>query len=524
MLDKLKSILKGSGAKSTEPVQQDIVGVDISHSYVRTISLKKKNKQWSLNKISTKALDDSYENEEKRREAIVTNLKNIKLEQKFDSDNAAISLPVNSAIVQVVQIPYLEEEELKEAADNGSLWDTSINVPGELSEYSIFWQTIKKDREKNTLSLLFVASRVDEIEKNCDLVRSAGYDPLIVDVRCFALRNILKTYEESESSKTQVFIEISAQENYAVCMFDNLPFIYDIYVSDTDVESLLKGGSALDKELFSRLASQIRTSVTSFIKQSGVPGIEKIELSSSLPIADKIFKSLKDEILEYKIEMMSPFNFVKIPPQFKSRVEQEKNLSSLAVAVGLATRQLDVFGYYKFVTAVSNINLLPDREDRVKKEQKKSKTTSLMKKLSMVSGAFLIFAVGLYGFLITTLPSDGDILAMQKNASDTQKTLNKKKKQFKDLSKWTYDSGLINNKILDISYTASFPRGSFITKVVHLRNGNSIIEVKVNDPGLSADIMSGMSKKFKNVQLLNIKAPRSEKTNMSTLEISFEIK
>ena len=279
--------------KDTEPVQQDIVGIDIAHSYVRTISLRKKKKQWILNKISTKALDDSYETDGQRTDAVVSNLKNIRLEQKFESDNAAISLPVNAAIVQVVQIPYLEEAELKEAADNGSLWDSSISVPGELSEYSIFWQTIKKDREKNTLSLLFVASRIDEIEKNCELVRRAGYDPLIVDVRCFALRNILKTYEDTESSKTQVFIEISGQENYAVCMFDNLPFIYDIYVSEADVAALVKGGVALNKELFARLASQLRTSVTSFIKQSGVPGVDKIELSSSLPFADKIYKSLK---------------------------------------------------------------------------------------------------------------------------------------------------------------------------------------------------------------------------------------
>jgi len=523
LLEKLKSIFKNQGGgKSTEPVQQDIIGIDISHSYVRTISLKKKNKKWSLNKISTKSLEDSYESEEKRREAIISHLKNIKLEQKFESDNAAISLPVNAAIVQVVQIPYLDEEELKEAADNGSLWDTSINVPGELSEYSIFWQTIKKDREKNTLSLLFVASRIDEIEKNCDLVRSAGYDPLIVDVRCFALRNILKTYEESESSKTQVFLEISGQENYAVCMYDNLPFIYDVYVSDTDVDALMKGGAALDKELFSRLASQIRTSVTSFIKQSGVPGIEKIELSSSLPIADKIHKSLKAEILEYKVDMMSPFSFVQIPPQFKSRVDQEKNLSSLAVAVGLATRQLDVFGYYKFVTAVSNINLLPDREDRVKKEKKKSQTTSLMKKMSLVSGLGLVMLVAIYGFLMTTLPSDGEILVMQENATKTKQTLTRKTKEFKDTTKWTYESGTVNNLLLDVSYTASFPRGSFITAVDHQRKGRSIIEIKINDPELSSKIMSGMSKKFKNVQLLNIKAPATGK--MSTLEISFEIK
>ena len=523
MLDKLKSILsKASTGKDSEPVQQAIVGIDISHSYVRTIALKKQNKQWSLDKISTKVLDETFDTDAKRNDAIVSNLKNIKLEQKFESDNAAISLPVNAAIVQVVQIPYLEEDELKEAADNGSLWDTSINIPGELEEYSIFWQTIKKDREKNTLSLLFVASRVDEIEKNCELVRRAGYDPLIVDVRCFALRNILKTYEESESAKTQVFIEISGQENYAVCMFDNLPFIYDIYVSETDIEALMKGGTALDKELFSRLSSQIRTSVTAFIKQSGVPGIEKIELSSSLPIANKIHDSLKKEIPEYKIEMMSPFVYVKIPPQYKSRVNSEKNPSSLAVAVGLATRQLDVFGYYKFVTAVSNINLLPDREERVKKEKKKTQTTSLMKKVSMFAALTLVSSVSLYAFLSLSLPSDNDILIMEQQASQTQKNLNEKKKQFKDLSKWTYDSGEMNNKILDISYTASFPRGSFITAVKHLRGKSSLIEIKVNDPGLSANIMNGMSKKFKNVQLLNIKAPTTGK--MSTLEISFEVK
>jgi len=523
VLEKLKSMFNRSAAgKNTEPVQQAIVGIDISHSYVRTIALKKKNKKWSLDKISTKSLDDSYENEEKRRAAIVGHLKNIKLEQKFESDNAAISLPVNAAIVQVVQIPYLEEEELKEAADNGSLWDTSINVPGELAEYSIFWQTIKKDREKNTLSLLFVASRIDEIERNCDLVRGAGYDPLIVDVRCFALRNILKTYDETESSKTQVFLEISGQENYAVCMFDNLPFIYDIYVSDTDVEALMKGGESLDKELFSRLAAQIRTSITAFIKQSGVPGIEKIELSSSLPIADKIHRSLKKEILEFKIEMMSPFGYVQIPPQFKSRIEQEKNPSSLAVAVGLATRQLDVFGYYKFVTAVSNINLLPDREDRVKKEKKKTQTTSLMKKFSVVTGIGLAATVAIYGFMMLSLPSSGDILAIQQDASKISSALNKRTKEYKDLSKWTYESGTVNNMLLDITYTASFPRGSFITKVMHNRKGSSLMEIKINDPELSSKIMTAMSKKFKNVQLLNIKEPTSGK--MSTLEISFEIK
>ena len=77
MLEKLKiGNLFGNSKPTSEPVQQDIVGIDISHSYVRTIGLKKKNKKWALHKISTKILEDSYPSEAKRNEEIV-NLLNL---------------------------------------------------------------------------------------------------------------------------------------------------------------------------------------------------------------------------------------------------------------------------------------------------------------------------------------------------------------------------------------------------------------------------------------------------------------
>ena len=126
----------------------------------------------------------------------------------------------------------------------------------------------------------------------------------------------------------------------------------------------------------------------------------------------------------------------------------------------------------------------------------------------------------IYAFLLTTLPSGSEIIAMQENASKTQLSLNKQKKEFQDLLKWTYASGAVNNKVLDISYTASFPRGSYILGVSHNRVGNSSMSLNVNDPGLSAVIMNNLNKKFKNVQLLNIK----EKGKGNNLQVSFEIK
>ena len=318
--------------KDTEPVQQPIVGIDISHSFVRVVQLEKKRKGWSLLKASSKVLAKSYENEDKRNEAIITQLKNIKLEQKIKFDEAAISLPVNSAIVQVVQIPYLEDNELNEAAENGSLWDTAINLSGEISEYSIFWQTIKKDKEKNTLSLLFVASRIEEIEKNCDLVRKAGFDPIVVDVRCFALRNILKTMPEVADISTKVFVEISGQENYAVCMQNGLPFIYDIYVTEDDANFLVEGGDKVPDEVFQRVAAQMRTAMNSCLKQSGIPSLENIQLSSSLPFVKTIFKQLKSELAEYKVELMDPFAHLNVASALKDSLQSEKNNSSFAVA------------------------------------------------------------------------------------------------------------------------------------------------------------------------------------------------
>ena len=517
----LRNLLRRN--KDTEPVQQPIVGIDISHSFVRVVQLEKKKKVWSLVKVSSKALGNSYENEDKRNEAIVTQLKNLKLEQKIKFDEAAISLPVNSAIVQVVQIPYLEEVELDEAADNGSLWDTAINLPGEFSEYSIFWQTIKKDREKNTLTLLFVASRIDEIEKNCELVRSAGFDPLVVDVRCFALRNILKTLPESPNKTTQVFVEISGQENYAVCMHDGLPFIYDIYVTDEDAKLLNNEGDKIPNEVFVRVAAQIRTAMTSCLKQCGVPSLDEIQLSSSLPSANKIYKKLKSELVEHKLGLLDPFLHINVPSALKRIIDSEKNSSSYAVAVGLATRQLDIFGYFKFVTAVSNINLLPNKKDRIKKEKKKIETKGLLKKLMVISTLLLWSSFALYIFMATSMYSINDTTDMQIKAVAAEKELSKKTIQLAELKKWTQSSGLINSRLLDLSYTASFPKVIYVIEIVHQRNKPSLLVFRAKDPAVSGQVIKALSSEFKNVTLKEIKSPTSN-SDLNTISINFFIR
>ena len=521
LLKKLIERIKNSIYYS-EPTQQDIVGIDISHGYVRAIQLTKIQSQWSLTKLATKTINRSNQDQATVEKEILRLLKNIKLEQKFDTNNAAISLPVNSAIVQVIQIPYLDDVELNVAVENGSLWESSINIPGDLSEYSIFWQVVKRNQEKNELSILFVASRIDEIERYCDLVRQAGFDPLIIDVRCFALRNILKTYIDSEASKLVVFLEISGEENYIVFVYDNLPFIYDIFVMDLDADALSEGGELLTPDVFRRIGSQIRSSVGSFIKQSGAPGIEKINFISSLPNLDLIFNGLKHEIVEFKLEAFNPLSQIQVPAHLASRVESEKNISSLTVAAGLATRRLDIFGYFKFVTAVANINLLPNRQEIIKQEEDKVTTSSKISKVALFTTALMLLFIVTYNYLLLSFPSKAEIDALQSKSLLVEAEVAKLRTGYVSYRHWVDQINKQNEKVLNISFLQQLPNGLYVTDMTQKRKDLSEISVKAADPVLVSQSINLMSKQFKNVKLLAVEANQEDLYQLSKITYRVE--
>ena len=66
--------------------------------------------------------------------------------------------------------------------------------------------------------------------------------------------------------------------------------------------------------------------------------------------------------------LFDPLDGIKVPAQLEESVNIS-NRSYLSTVMGLAFRKLDVFGYYKFVTAVKNINLLPNRDSMIAKKK-----------------------------------------------------------------------------------------------------------------------------------------------------------
>jgi len=187
--------------------QEDVVGIDITPNCIRLAQLSSVKKKWTLSKVGYKYIDGSssytiVENPETYVNKLIQLIDSTKIKTK----SAAVSIPVSSAIIKVVPLPLMTDEELKEAASNGSLWENTVQLADNLDEYSIFWQVLKRDTAENMMHLLFVASKLDDIDNYLNIVRQAGLNPVVVDVRCFATRNALALRTDLTKSDSPVAI------------------------------------------------------------------------------------------------------------------------------------------------------------------------------------------------------------------------------------------------------------------------------------------------------------------------------
>ena len=266
----LKKVLKGVvGYLSKLTVEQeDVVGVDITPNCIRVSQLSSSKKKWTLTKLGYKYIDGSsnYSLIESP-ENYVNKLAQLITASKIKTKSAAVSIQVSSAIIKVVQLPLMTDEELKVAVASDSLWENTVQLADNLEDYSIFWQVLKRDTAENLMHILFVASKLDDIDNYLDIVRQSGLNPVVVDVRCFATRNALTLRDDLNKNDSPVaIVEFGAFENYILILHQDSPFISDIYISEKDRNSLLDPDASeeLLKNITGRFAMQVSQMVSSY--------------------------------------------------------------------------------------------------------------------------------------------------------------------------------------------------------------------------------------------------------------------
>ncbi len=388
---------------------EEILGVELTPSEIRLsqVSSNKAN-QWVLDKFYVHKFDGIPENGTvlENPDKVAEELKLALQKSKINTTNAAIAIPVTSAIIRVVTAPLMTDEELKKAIDTDSLWENLVQLTDNLNDYSIFHQVINRDKTGNTMDILFVASKLSDINSYTDIIKKGGLNAVIIDVKCFALKSAVDQINQIagsiEDSNLTAVLEFGLDENYVMILYENNPIITDIFIRSQDRKTLQESNNQEEMDaLVRRYMTQVKQAVQDF-EQKYEKRIRNLKVTSNLQNVEDYLGSFRKNMVNTGYNLFDPFDGIKIPAQLENDIKMD-NRSYFSTVMGLAFRKLDVFGYYKFVTAVKNINLLPNRENMI--AQKKAKAFSNFAFKGVVGIVSLIYVVlfGLSFWQITDL-------------------------------------------------------------------------------------------------------------------------
>ena len=382
---------------------EEIAGLDITKEAIKVSQVTQdKDEKWILDKFSYRLLDQEKisDNVLQNKDYIAEEISLALANAKITSKNIAMSIPVTSAIIKVVTSPLMSDEELQKAIDTDSLWENLVQLTDNLNDYSIFHQVINRNSKTNTMDILFVASKLSDVNEYSNIVKKAGLNPVIIDVRCFTLKNAHDNTEfKSIIEKTSsAILELGPEENYLMIIHNNIPVITDVFLRQPEKEILSSMSEQSNPEaeaVVRRYAMQIKQALADY-EAKYENKINNIQIVSSMKNISFVLSAFTKNLPTIGFHLFDPLQGVQIP-SYNTEKTSVDNRSTFASVIGLAYRKLDVFGYYKFVTAVKNINLLPNRETVRQKGRLKFLTGFAFKGIAgMVAAIYLILIVTSY--------------------------------------------------------------------------------------------------------------------------------
>ena len=510
---------------------EEILGVEITSKEIRLaqVSSNKAN-QWILEKFFVHPVDlpdesSVLDNADKFGDELAIALQ----KSKITTVNAAIAIPVTSAIIRVVTSPLMTDEELNKAIETNSLWENLVQLTDNLSDYSIFHQVINRNQKENTMDILFVASKLSDINSFTSIIKKGGLNPVIIDVKCFALKTAVDQINLISGSEQDgdltAMLEFGLDENYVMILYNNNPIITDIFLRSQDRKTLQESNNQEEMEaLVRRFITQVKQAIGDF-ETKYEKRIRNLKVASNLVKVDEYLASFRKNLLNTGFNLFDPIKDLKIPQHLEESVNIQ-NRSYFSTVIGLAFRKLDVFGYYKFVTAVKNINLLPNRQNMMAKKRIKVFSNFAFK--GIVGAVTAIYLV-LFGLSFWNIHQyNQKLVDYDKVVSDhTLKTV-EKKKVAKELGKITktlkLSKTIKSNK--KISYRILAQIASSVPKRVRFEsinyNGGSRVVLK-GQAFSDQDILNlienlGKQKLIKQASLASMSLPTSSKTGSIQLK------
>jgi type IV pilus assembly protein PilM len=181
----------------------DIFGLDLSDLSIKAVQLQDEGSYECIASYSSVMLPAGCvsDGEIQKKEQVVAAIKkavDIAVPKKIKSKKVICSLPETKAFLRIVSVPRMNETEMAEAVK----WEMEANIPLPLEQVYYDWQVIPESllAEKNKVSVLVVAVAKLIIDQTIEVLKSAGLDPVGLEIESIAQARSLLAEKDEKST------------------------------------------------------------------------------------------------------------------------------------------------------------------------------------------------------------------------------------------------------------------------------------------------------------------------------------
>jgi len=167
--------------------QKSLIGMDIGSNVVKCLRLdltpdRPVITHFAMADLPPEAIVDG---EIMDRELVIEAIRSAAEKAGIPDEPVASAVAGRAVIVKKIVMDKMSEEDAREAI----YWEAEQHVPFDIDDITLDFQILQDDIGADQMELLLVAAKKDMILGHAELIRDAGFRPLVIDVASFANQN-----------------------------------------------------------------------------------------------------------------------------------------------------------------------------------------------------------------------------------------------------------------------------------------------------------------------------------------------
>lgn len=333
--------------------QERIIAVKLHPDAVSVVQLHPTMVDWELERIVSWSLDNPIGrgSVQDNYPYLVDQISAAAEAAGVDGVDAGISIPASLFDVRILTLPYMEEAEIAEEAEEPEFWEEfdpeMSNLLGKVVRYQILYTSEAEDKTE----VLVATLSVGELERYRSLLIDANLIPVFIENELFSLINgIYARMTTDERYKPFTIVHLCPGNNLVVSHLRGRIYTHAINISDFD-EALLMELEGVEEvagdfweEVAIRVSEQVKQSIAFMSETYDVPRPEKVFFVSEYREIENFEFLLHERLDTTRIVVFDAMDDVEVPSEHQKYIDFFSNRSIFTTAIGLATQGLNIEG------------------------------------------------------------------------------------------------------------------------------------------------------------------------------------